>query len=173
LVPREVSLTFSASIGEQFAQVAVVAADGTAYQAGPPVVRGDTVTQRLDGVPAQGQLSVNYRVVSSDGHPVSGSVPFTVDAAAEPSPTAEPAGPTATPTAAATPEPETATPEPVIETPDPTAVAVQPTAQSGTGGAPSLWLLGGAAALVLGGLAVWFVRRRPRGTPAPAGSSRP
>jgi methionine-rich copper-binding protein CopC len=158
-VPREVSLTFSAAIGEQFAQVAVVAADGTAYQSGAPVVRGDTVTQAVDGLPAQAALSVNYRVVSSDGHPISGSVPFTVDAAVEPSPTAEPtAEPAATP--AATPDPVAATPEPATETADATPVAVQPTAQGGTGSAAPLWLIGGAAALALVGLVLRLTRRR-------------
>jgi methionine-rich copper-binding protein CopC len=170
-LPREVSLTFSAAIGEQFAQVAVVDADGTPYQAGPPLVQGDTVTQAVDGLPASGALSVNYRVVSSDGHPISGSVPFTVEAVAEPRPTAEPTdAPEPTATAAPTPEPGVATPDPVTETADATPVAVQPTATEGTGSAAPLWLLGGAAALALGGLAFWLTRRRStptRGTTTP------
>jgi methionine-rich copper-binding protein CopC len=171
-VPREVSLTFSGAIGEKFAQVAVIDADGTAYQVGPPIVQGDTVTQAVDGLPTSGALALNFRVVSSDGHPISGSVPFTVDAAAaEPSPTAE-ATDAARPTASApaTPDPVAASPEPVSETMDATPLAVQPTAAEGPGSAAPLWLLGGAAVLALGGLGVWLTRRH---SSSPSGETTP
>jgi hypothetical protein len=76
--PAEVSLTFSATIGQEFAQVAVVDSTGAAYQDGAPVVDGPLVTQALLPMPADAEITISYRVVSSDGHPIGGTVPFTV-----------------------------------------------------------------------------------------------
>jgi hypothetical protein len=159
-VPTEVSLTFSAAIGEQFAQVAVVDDAGTTYQAGPPVVRGDTVTQKVDGLPARAALSVNYRVVSSDGHPITGSVPFTVDeVVATPAPLVTP-----TPTPSPSPEPDAAPSAEPTATPVPVDATATTGGQSGDASAALPWLA--AAAVLTAGAAATFWWRRRAARPA-------
>jgi methionine-rich copper-binding protein CopC len=175
--PTEVSLTFSATVNEQFAQVAVVDEAGTAYQSGPPVVAGDTVTQPVAGLPRGVSFTLSYRIVSVDGHPIGGTVPFSVAAgegdAAAPSP-----APTApADTAEATPAVGVAdTPAPQAS-PEPTAVPVTAAAATTEAGPSVLpWVLGGAALLAVAGLGLWVSRRsastsdEPRQPAAPGGS---
>lgn len=76
--PAEVSLTFSADVLDMGAAVVVSDADGTEWVSAVPTVDGPTVTAVLDpGMPDAG-YEIRWRVVSSDGHPISGVVPFTV-----------------------------------------------------------------------------------------------
>jgi methionine-rich copper-binding protein CopC len=76
--PPEVSLTFSADVLDMGAAVVVSDAAGTEWVSGVPTVDGATVTAALDpGMPDAG-YEIRWRVVSSDGHPISGVVPFTV-----------------------------------------------------------------------------------------------
>ncbi len=156
--PGQVSLEFNTSIGQQFAQVAVVGPDGATYQQRDPVVDGATVTQAVAPIPAGESVTISYRVVSSDGHPIGGTVAFTVaeqaggtspdDAAASsgPTPTAQPTG-----TAQATPTPIDAV-EPASATND------------STDGDTSLlpWLLAifAASAAIAGAVTFVLVRRR-------------
>lgn len=76
--PAQVALEFNTSIGERFAQVAVMGSDGTAFAAGDPVVDGAVVTQAVQDIPAGTGVTISYRVVSSDGHPIGGTVAFAV-----------------------------------------------------------------------------------------------
>lgn len=92
--PTEAQLTFSADI-EQVG-IAFVLTDGSGELLDLPTVPaldGAVVTVALPAL-EPGSYSLEWRVVSSDGHPISGTIGFTVG---EP----EPATPTATPTAAA------------------------------------------------------------------------
>lgn len=76
--PAEVSLTFSADVLDMGAAVVVSDAAGTEWVSAAPTVDGPTVTAVLDpGMPDAG-YEIRWRVVSSDGHPISGVVPFTV-----------------------------------------------------------------------------------------------
>jgi methionine-rich copper-binding protein CopC len=76
--PAEVSLTFSADVLDMGAAVVVSDAAGTEWVSAAPAVDGPTVTAVLDpGMPDAG-YEIRWRVVSSDGHPISGVVPFTV-----------------------------------------------------------------------------------------------
>ncbi len=77
--PPEVTLTFSDTINTEFAKVTVNAEDGTSVTSGAPSVDGAVVTQRLVSSMGGGTYTVAYRVVSEDGHPVSGSSTFSVD----------------------------------------------------------------------------------------------
>lgn len=95
----EVTLEFTAKVRMPF--VIVRAADGAEHQLGAPATDGAVVTQRLSGTLPDGKYTIAYRVVSSDGHPVEGEIPFTVKGAP---PTAEP---TAEPTAGSAAEPAT------------------------------------------------------------------
>lgn len=76
--PAEVSLTFSADVLDMGAAVVVSDAAGTEWVSAVPTVDGPVVTAVLDsGMPDAG-YEIRWRVVSSDGHPITGVVPFTV-----------------------------------------------------------------------------------------------
>jgi methionine-rich copper-binding protein CopC len=86
--PTTITLEFSAAIMTTGLAMTVVDADGTDHLADAPIADGTTVTATLDTLPVGG-YQVRWRVVSSDGHPISGYVPFTVgDAEPLPVPTA-------------------------------------------------------------------------------------
>lgn len=76
--PSMVELTFSAEVLDMGAAVVVADADGTDWVSGPPAIDGPTVTAALDPGMADAGYEIRWRVVSSDGHPISGVVPFTV-----------------------------------------------------------------------------------------------
>lgn len=96
--PDAVQLDFNEPPRARFSVVHVTGPDGRRRDAGALSVRNDTVTQPLAGSRPAGRYTVDWRVVSADGHPVSGQWQFTVSAAASvlPTPTA-PAGPAAAP----------------------------------------------------------------------------
>ncbi|MEU6603800.1 copper resistance CopC family protein [Streptomyces shenzhenensis] len=100
-LPPRVTLTFSDPMDGKYAKVAVTGPDGTSAADGSPQVDGRTVTLGLKSGAASGRYTVGYRVVSADGHPVSGSYAFTLQEAVGSSsaPAEEPA--TASPTPAA------------------------------------------------------------------------
>ena len=141
---QEVVLTFNEDVNPDFVAVKVRGPGGS-ETAGKPAVDGTAVTQALaDDLPA-GKHTVTYRVVSTDGHPVSGTVTFTSTAApasASPSPTAS-ATPTPSPTASVVASPET-------------TVTAEPASEDSGGGATP-WLVVGAVVLlaVLGLGAAW------------------
>ena len=74
--PDEVTLIFNQNVQQNFAVVTVVGADQRQWGASEPVVDGDTVSLDLDGLGAAGEYTIGYRVVSADGHPITGSIPF-------------------------------------------------------------------------------------------------
>jgi methionine-rich copper-binding protein CopC len=76
--PTTVSLTFSADVLDMGAAVVVSDASGTDWVSTTPTIDGPTVTATLEeGLPDAG-YEIRWRVVSSDGHPITGVVPFTV-----------------------------------------------------------------------------------------------
>ncbi|GAA2651072.1 copper resistance CopC family protein [Nonomuraea recticatena] len=89
----QVELEFTAAPKLPF--VIVRDADGTEQQLGKPEIDGPVVTQKLKGTLSDGAYTIAYRVVSSDGHPIEGEIPFKVKGAPQATPTEEP-----TPTAA-------------------------------------------------------------------------
>lgn len=95
--PTSVELDFSDPVKGSLAQVQVRDAKGVQRQDGVALTVGGKVTQKVkENLPA-GPYSILYRVVSADGHPVEGTLTFTVI-----KPT-EVADPTPGPTAAAKP----------------------------------------------------------------------
>ena len=72
-------LTFDEDI-DGSAYVVVTAPDGSRVGQGEPQVLGNTVTEPLDAVGLAGTYTLAYRVVSTDGHPVSGELTYTVTA---------------------------------------------------------------------------------------------
>lgn len=116
--------------------------DGAVVSVGDPEVLGATVRQPLaEGLPA-GAYTVDWRVTSGDGHPITGSIGFTVAEGAAPS--TAPA-----PSSAAPP----AGPSSEVDTDE--ASTARPTGSSSTG----LLVAGGLVALAVVGLVAWRLRR--------------
>jgi copper resistance protein C len=137
----EVTLEFTNKVRMPF--VVVRGPGDVQHQAGDPDLDGPVVTQKLKGELPDGEYTIAYRVVSSDGHPIDGEIPFTVKGAT-PSPTASPsasseASPAETASAPAT---VTATEPPVTEP------ATEQAAAEETSTAFPVWLL-----VVVGALA--------------------
>lgn len=76
-LPAELTLTFSGVLIDEAGVNAISATDaaGTELADGAPQLDGTQVTQPLSGE-SQGTITVRWRVVSSDGHPVSGEYSF-------------------------------------------------------------------------------------------------
>lgn len=149
-LPAQLTLTFSAEIAddEGASVVEVTDASGAALVAGAPTVSDNVLTQPLEGA-ASGAVTVRWKVVSSDGHPISGEFGFTV--AGAPSPT-----PTATATSAPTPTESTA--------PTASATAIPTVAPDETAGAAPVWpwVVAGLVVLALAGAIAYLVVSRSR-----------
>lgn len=97
-LPEQITLSYSADVLTDAGATVIEVTDaaGTSLTDGVPEVSGSEVTQALAG-PASGTVTVQWRVVSSDGHPVSGEYAFVAgDPAAAPDP-AESSEPAAAP----------------------------------------------------------------------------
>jgi methionine-rich copper-binding protein CopC len=79
--PDAVTLTFDEPPRTRFSVVHVLAPDGRRADGGQLTLDGSTVRQPLAGPRPAGRYTVDWRVVSDDGHPVSGSWQFTAEAA--------------------------------------------------------------------------------------------
>ncbi|MET0736511.1 MAG: copper resistance CopC family protein [Microbacterium sp.] len=146
--PAQLTLTFSAEIADDpgATEVQVTDAAGTAL-AGAPSAQDNVLTVPLEGE-ASGAVTVLWKVVSSDGHPISGEFAFTVTPAVTPTET-----PTATPTPEPTPseEPsETATPSAPPATEDSSTSDAWP------------WIIGGVLLVAVAGAVVYLLVSRAR-----------
>lgn len=88
--PKDVSLTFNEAVQPGFTVITVIGPDGNDYHSGAISEVDDTVTVGVLPLGPVGEYQVGYRVVSADGHPVSGSVAFTLTTAGPGSPQAAP-----------------------------------------------------------------------------------
>lgn len=93
--PSTVELTFNEPIGTIGLQLAARGPNGE-VPLGEPTVAGTVVSAPWPQSAGAGNYTVAFRVVSADGHPISGTVPFSI--ASQPSPATSPA-------ATAVPEP--------------------------------------------------------------------
>jgi copper resistance protein C len=135
---EEVVLAFNEDVDPTFVQVTVEGPGGSAAS-GDPAVEGREVTQALAQDLPAGEHVVTYRVVSTDGHPVSGTVTFsTAAAAASPEPTASPSS---SPAASVAPSASA-------------SAAPAPSASASPGTAPAAADSSGAWPILLGALAV-------------------
>ena len=163
--PTEIGLRFTEDISTQFAQVSLTRDTGSPQRL-PITVRGPLLTAsvpRPTGESSGGLVpwTVAYRVVSADGHPITGAVEFTAPASAAVPPTA-----TATPSA----------PSPTAR-PGETDKGVPPPQTRATGaendadgepGTSSRWMVLGilvAAGLLATATLGFFAARRRRGSP--------
>jgi methionine-rich copper-binding protein CopC len=107
--PTEITLTYTQSV--RLPRVVLTGEDGKRHESGSAQVSGDTVTQAVNGTLPNGTYTVGWRVVSADGHPVSGKFEFTVKGSSastaapseSPAPGAGAAGTTGAPSTAASP----------------------------------------------------------------------
>lgn len=145
--PAEITLSFSGELiaGMQSAAVEVIAPDGQNIATDAPSENGTSITQHLTPDPPAGMFTVRWKVVSSDGHPISGEYTYTV-------------APTA-----AVPSSPAATPSTAPQTPQPSPTATETSADNGYGGETSgggdafpivavvggVIILGGALVIVL------------------------
>ena len=132
--PERVSVTFNEEVQAEFSALTVIGPDGAQYQSGDVAANGATVSVGVKPLGPAGKYQIGYRVISDDGHPVAGSVSFTLTAP----------GPGAA-TAAAAPAPTSAA------APAPVANAAPPAAE---GGAPVWPWIAGAVVLVVAGVVV-------------------
>lgn len=78
--PTSIVLTFTEAIAPRFAQLALTR-DGAVVPTEPVAVSGAVLSVRLTD-PGPGSYRIAYRVVSADGHPISGESTFRVQGAA-------------------------------------------------------------------------------------------
>jgi methionine-rich copper-binding protein CopC len=156
--PTTVRLTFNQDLLSSFAMLTVAVNKG-APRAVRATVDGRTMTAPVPaGRPGAGRWTVTYRIVSVDGHVMSGTLRFTVDpasaATSRPGPTP---APDATPTETAPPTPTTWSGAGLVGAPaaEPTASPPAPSGSSGPG-----WWAAGAVCLL--SAAVLSLRGRRR-----------
>lgn len=82
--PEEIVLEFSANVMDIGTTTQVLDRTGTDWAAGAPVLGGSEVTIPLQDDMPDGDYQLGWRVVSSDGHPIEGTIEFTLAAGNEP-----------------------------------------------------------------------------------------
>ncbi|MEU4808089.1 copper resistance CopC family protein [Nocardia fluminea] len=75
-----IELTFNQQIGTAFATVGLTDSSGTSWAAQVSKVEGKTMRVAVSPTMPPQQYTVAYRVVSDDGHPITGSYDFTYTA---------------------------------------------------------------------------------------------
>lgn len=76
--PRMVTFVFNDVVLNKFAKVVVTGPDGKQYQDGEPRIVDTSVSVNVKELSQVGAYTASYRIVSADGHPVSGDIKFTV-----------------------------------------------------------------------------------------------
>lgn len=77
--PEAITLTYSADILEVSPVVRIVDESGETIADVEPTVDGPDVTAAIEQPLAAGEYTVQWRVVSSDGHPIEGNLAITVE----------------------------------------------------------------------------------------------
>jgi methionine-rich copper-binding protein CopC len=91
LGPTQVSATFNETLQPAYPAMTVVGPDGNLWSTGEPKIDGAVISVDVRPLGPTGTYTVNYRVTSADGHPVSGSWAFrlTVAGTGTPGPPAQ------------------------------------------------------------------------------------
>lgn len=147
-LPEEVLLTFNENVNDGGNGIVVTGPDGTNYAEGEVELDGPNASIALAPLTEPGEYTVDYRIVSADGHPLSDTLSFTLSEAAIPESTESeaPAGDEAPPTQ------ESAAP--AEDTP---ADPMSPTGPLG----PVLAVVGGIAVIALIAIVIIRIRKRP------------
>ena len=155
--PATVTLTFDQPVQNFEPLVTMTGPDGQSYQSGSPTVDSTVVTSAVGEITQAGEYVIAFRVVSADGHPVTGEVKFQFAGAALAVESAG-AGSAATGTSATAPASATAPPSAAVST-----AAVGP-AGSSSGLSGWVWAaLALAAVLIIAAIVVVLRRPRPSG----------
>ena len=75
--PTSITFTFNENVSRR-AQVAVAAPDGTQLKVADLTAVDNTVTAQVPDADQRGTYSASYRVISADGHPVTGTITYDV-----------------------------------------------------------------------------------------------
>jgi methionine-rich copper-binding protein CopC len=107
--PASVSLRFDEVVQLEFSVMTLIGPDGKDYHTGPVRELNETITVAALPLGPAGEYQIGYRVISGDGHPVSGATSFTLTA---PGPGSSAASPVSTSTDGSNPAvPNTAPPD--------------------------------------------------------------
>lgn len=139
-MPEDVELEFNESVSD-ISPAVVLRRDGETVAELDPVIDGSTVTAASPDDLTAGHYAIVWRVVSGDGHPIDGTIPFTLEGEADQEPQTEPTAEADQPEATSEAETEAAA------------------AESDAGTTAGLVVAAVVAAAVLGALA-WLLWRR-------------
>lgn len=78
VVDAQLELQFNEPVKAEFSTVAVIGPGGAQRQVGQAVVQGAVLTVPVRSGGPPGMYTISYRVVSADGHPVTGVVRVTL-----------------------------------------------------------------------------------------------
>ena len=158
LAPDTVVLTFDQPAMALGTEIVVHGPDGATVSTGKAVLLNATVSEALVAARPAGGYTVEWRVTSADGHPVSGTFTFTAAAATGSGTQTGPAVTASGPAASAS------------GTPRPT-----PKADRGGRASPTLWLVAGAVGLLalVAIVVVVLLTRSDRTPPAPGTTDDP
>lgn len=161
--PAQVTLTFDQPALEIGTQVVVTGPDGAVVSDGPAQLVDASVVQPLVTTLPAGAYTVDWRVTSADGHPLSGALAFTAaEASGVTAPTDDEPTDPATPTEDASGEP-TATAEPTLAvTADATVSATDTDTDDGVPAGVWLAIAAGVLLAVGGGATAAVVTARRR-----------
>jgi methionine-rich copper-binding protein CopC len=167
-----VTLTYSADLVADGTMVNVITPDGEVTA--DVTVDGTEVVADLGEQTAGGEYTVQWRVVSSDGHPIEGEFAYTVADQPEPAPSAEPSteasesAPAASPEASEEAAAESDAPGAATPSASPSTVPAGEDAAAQDDGAGALPWIYGTVVVAAAGVALMMVarsRRRPGGPP--------
>jgi methionine-rich copper-binding protein CopC len=79
-IPTQVWIQFDGNLqtldGQAINTIDVIDSTGLTVSYGDPIIEGGKISTKVSGQSAAGVFTVNYRIVSEDGHPVEGSYTF-------------------------------------------------------------------------------------------------
>lgn len=87
--PDSFSVTFDQPVEDGFTELVVIGPGNTHWEGGPPRIEGNTVRAALRHLGPAGRYTIEYHIVSADGHPVEGSASFTLSKAGSGTPAPE------------------------------------------------------------------------------------
>ncbi|MEV4577026.1 copper resistance CopC family protein [Nonomuraea jabiensis] len=172
--PARVTLVFDQAVRQGYAQVGVTGPDGSSWADGAAEVAAERVSVRVKPLPSAGAYTVGYRILSADGHPVTGKITFTLAAGAATGGPAQSTGQDAGQNPGANTGQDAGQGATGQAPRDASAQAAEAAANGGAGMAV-VWIVG-ALLLLAAGTAVALRRSRPAATvPAPGatGEARP
>ncbi|OZF53767.1 copper resistance protein CopC [Rhodococcus sp. 14-2470-1b] len=76
--PAQVAVSFNEVPQSQFATLNVVGPDGNLWSKGDPRIEGQSIVVDVGELGPAGEYTIAYRVTSADGHPISGTIGFTL-----------------------------------------------------------------------------------------------